>query len=345
MDANARETLAKEFTIPILGPIIPAIQAVTKHLEPENPDQPNIGVIATKATIATGAYEHELRKSIPTAKVFNVIAPLLATVVDMVATDKTESAITSQRNINILEANLLPLTKKNIRILVLGCTHYGVFEQAIHDFWICCTGKDIVIINSSRELPCFTAIYLKENRILSSRDNTHKGSLSHMASQEDTAKFKQGIMKITGRNVKVIPIDIGEVVGRLSDDDRFFQETVFKESSEDVNLRAFIIESNLSAESKVAIADTLYGTGSMGKNHQDREILPIELTDELMRELVMQAIRNRDMLKILSSVTNTNLEVVEVQNSQGENNIIIRGNGQNYFIVGENDHFIRILPP
>jgi hypothetical protein len=152
-------------------------------------------------------------------------------------------------------------------------------------------------------------------------------------------------MKITGRNVKVIPIDIGEVVGRLSDDDRSFQETVFKESSEDVNLRAFIIESNLSAESKVAIADTLYGTGSMGKNHQDREILPIELTDELMRELVMQAIRNRDMLKILSSVTNTNLEVVEVQNSQGENNIIVRGNGQNYFIVGENDHFIRILPP
>ncbi|GJQ60059.1 MAG: hypothetical protein D8M57_17410 [Candidatus Scalindua sp. AMX11] len=345
MDANARETLEREFTIPIIGPIIPAIQAVTRHLGPYTPNKPNIGVIATKATIATGAYEHELNKCIPTAKVFNVIAPLLATMVDMIATDKTGSTITSQRNVNILEANLLPLTKKNLHILVLGCTHYGIFEQAIHDFWIRCTGKDIVIVNSSRELPRFTATYLKKNRMLSSRDNTHKGARSYMASQEDTVGFKQGIMKITGRNVKVIPIDIGEVVGRLSEDDRFFQETVFKESSEDVNLRTFIIKSNLSAEAKVAIADTFYGTGSMDKNHPDRQILAIELTDELMRELALQAIRDRDMLKILSSVTNSPLEVVIEQNSKGENHTMIKSNGQNYFIVGENDHFIRALPP
>lgn len=345
MDANARETLTKEFNIPILGPIRPAIQAVKKYLDQKNFDKPAIGVIATKATIATGAYECETGKSIPTAKVFNVIAPLLATLIDMIATNKTDSEITHQRNVAILEANLLPLTKKSIDILVLGCTHYGVFEQTIHDFWIRCTGKDIAVVNSSKELPNFTADYLKENRMLSTRSDTHKGTLSHITSQEYAAEFKRGIRKITGRSVKVIPMDIGEVVGRLSDDDRRFQETLFKESREDVNLRTFIIRSNLSAEAKVAIADTLYGTGNLNKIHAHREILPIGLTDELMRELVLLAIRDIGMLKILSSIIHSDLEVVEAENSNGEQNIFVRNSTQNYFIVGENNGFTRILLP
>ncbi|MDR4503266.1 MAG: aspartate/glutamate racemase family protein [Candidatus Scalindua sp.] len=345
MDANARETLAKEFNIPILGPIRPAIQAVKKYLEPKNSGRHTIGVIATRATIAAGAYERETGKSMPAARILNVIAPLLATLIDMIATGVSGSEITHQRNVAILEANLLPLTKKNIDILVLGCTHYSVFEQAIHDFWIRSTGKDIVIVNSSRELPKFTAAYLKENRILSTRSNAHKGTLSHIASQEYAAEFKRGVMNITGRNVKVIPMDIGKVVGRLSEKERFFQETVYKESREDVNLRAFIINSNLSAEAKVAIADTLYGAGNLNKNHSHREILTIELTDELMRELVLLAIRDTGMLRILSSAVHSDLEVVEAENRKGEHNIFVRNTTQNFFIIGENNHFTRVLLP
>ncbi|MCP5002920.1 MAG: hypothetical protein GY941_03075 [Planctomycetes bacterium] len=345
MDANARETLEKEFTIPILGPIRPAIQAVTKYLGPGTHKKHNIGVIATRATISTGAYEHEICKSMPEAKVFNIIAPLLATLVDMVATDQTDAEVTHHRNVAILEANLRPLTNKSIDILVLGCTHYGVFEQHIHNFWIRSTGNDIFIVNSSIELPNFTATYLKENRILSTRSDPHTGTISHIASQEDTAVFKQGVMEVTKHNVQVIPIDIGEVVGRLSEDDRLFQETVFKESRKDVTMRGLIINSNLSAEAKVAIADTLYGTGSMDGNQTDRQILTIELTDELMRELVLLAIRDNHILRILSSVVNSNLEVVETENGRGGRNIFVRSSTQTYFFIGENNHCIRVLHP
>ncbi len=345
MDANAREILSKEFTIPVLGPIKPAIQAVKRYLETTYLDTQNIGILATKATIAAGTYENEASDSVSTAKIYNVIAPLLATLVDTIATGKSGSEISDPRNVAILEENLLPLIEKDIDILILGCTHYGIFEQMIHDYWIRCTGKDVFIVNSSKELPNFTATYLKENRIVSTRSDTHNGARSHMASQEDAVGFQQGVLKISGRDVDVIPIDIGEVVGRLSEEDRSFQETVFKESSEDVHIRTFIINSDLSARAKVAIADTLYGTGNMNLKNSGREILPIELTDELMIELVLLSIRDNDMLRILSSVMGTPLEIIELQNSKGMSNIVVKSNTQNYFLVGENNQLIRVLHP
>ena len=78
-----------------------------------------------------------------------------------------------------------------------------------------------------------------------------------MASEEDTPEFERKVSEIAGCPANVVPIDIGEVVGRLSEEDRSFQKTVARESREDINLRAGIINSNLSADTKVAIADTI----------------------------------------------------------------------------------------
>ncbi len=344
MDANALATLVKEFPIPIIGPIIPAVKAALKYWKAHNIITRNIGVIATKATIESSAYVNEIQNCEPEAKVFNVIAPLLATMVDIDGSGKMESQVMSQRNLSILEANLRPLTKKNIDILILGCTHYGVFEQAIHEIWKRCTGKEIFLVNSSRELPNYILTYLRQNRILSLRCD-QKGTISHMASAEDATRFKQGIMKITGHAAEVIPMDIGEVVGRLSDEDRLFQETVFRESREDINLRGIIINSNLSAEIKVAIADKMYGTGNMKNKQMNGEILKIELKDEHIRELVRLAIGNKNILKILSNLIGSDLQVIKVQKKNGEARIFVRSNTQNYFIIGENNCFVHILLP
>ena len=343
MDANARAVLDKEFSIPILGPIKPAVNAAVQYWESQNPETRNIGVIATEATIRSKAYENEIKRSEPAAKVFNVVAPLLATLVDMNTSNNAESEIMSQKNISILEANLLPLINRNIDTLILGCTHYGVFEQAIHDFWIRRTGRDIYIVDSSRELPNYTATYLKENRILSLRSGEHRGTKTHMASEEDVTRFKQGVFQITGINAEVIPMDIGEVVGRLGEEDRLFQETVYKESKEDINLRAIIINSNLSAEAKVSISDKLYGAGNVNSYYSDGEILRIDFKDEYLRELVWLAIRNKDMLHILSSVTGSDLHIIEQCNEFGVKQIFVRSTTQNYFIIGENKNFIHVL--
>ena len=307
MDANARATLIKEFSIPIIGPIEPAVKTALSLERSNGIKTRNIGVIATKATTESRAYMREIRNHDRKANVYSVISPLLATMVDMGKFSKKKPRTMSHEMIAILEANLRPLMIKKIDTLILGCTHYDVFEHTIHDIWKRCTGKEIHVVVSSKELTNYTLTYLRQNRLLSLREK-HKGTISRMASEEDVTRFKQGIMGITGCSAKVISMDIGEVVGRLSEEDRLFQKKVSEESKEDVSLRGIIINSNLSAEAKVAIADKLYGAGNMDVSQLNGEILTLELRDEYIRELVKLSSLDKELLKILSHIKDTTLQ-------------------------------------
>jgi glutamate racemase len=304
MDAISRIILEKEFSIPILGPIVPAVEAMLRLENAKGAMIKNIGIIATKATIESGAYIDEIRKYNQDVKICCVAAPLLATMVDMSEFDKMRSQVISQRNISIVDANLKPLMEENIDILILGCTHYGVFEQVIRNIWKSRTGKEILIVDSSRELSHYTRAFLRQNKILSLRIE-QKGKVSYIASEEDAPGFARKVSEITGCTADVVPIDIGEVVGRLSEEDRLFQKTVARESREDINLRAGIIDSNLSAETKVAIADKLYGVKDKSVSRPGCEILSPELKDEHIKEITGLTTQNEELLNILSHIKDT----------------------------------------
>ena len=212
MDANARATMEKEFSIPVLGPIVSAVEAVFRLDKASGKEVKSIGIVATKATIESSAYINEIRKQSQNIKIYSVVTPLFATMVDMGEFGKMKSQVISQRNRSIVEANLKLLMKKNIDVLVLGCTHYGVFEQAIHEIWKSHTGRDIHIVDTAKELTYYTRDFLRQNKILSLRTG-QKGKISYIASEEDTPEFERKVSEITGSGVNVVPIDIGEVVG------------------------------------------------------------------------------------------------------------------------------------
>ncbi len=301
MDANARATMEKEFSIPVLGPIVPAVEAVLRLEKVNGMGVKNIGIVATKATIESDAYINEIRKHNREIGIFSIATPLFATMVDKGEFDKMSSQVISQRNRSIIEANLKPLMEKNIDAIILGCTHYGIFEPVIHEIWKRCTGKEIYIIDSSRELSSYAHAFLKENKILS-LSTKQKGKITYMASEADTPEFERKVSEMTGCIANVVPIDIGEVVGRLSEEDRSFQKTVARESREDINLRASIINSNLSAETKVVIADTLYGVKDNNVKQPDCEMLSLELKDEHIKEIASLTTQNEELLTILSHI-------------------------------------------
>ncbi len=303
MDANAKIILEKEFSIHILGPIVPAVQAVFRFKKVNGKGSNNIGIVATKATIESGAYIDEIRKHNKETGIFSIAAPLFATMVDKGEFGNRGSQMISQQTISIIEENLKPLMQKNIDTLILGCTHYGVLEPVIHEIWKRCTGKEICIIDSARELSSYAHTFLKENKILSLRTK-QKGKITYMASEEDTPEFERKVSEITGYPANVVPIDIGEVVGRLSEEDRSFQKTVARESREDINLRAGIINSNLSAEAKVAIADKLYGIKNRHVRSPDCEELSLELKDKHIKEIASLTTQNEELLTILSHIKN-----------------------------------------
>jgi len=301
MDANARITMEKEFSIPVLGPIVPAVDAVFRSQKVNGAEVKSIGIIATKATIESGAYINEIRKHSQNVKIFSVVTPLFATMVDMSEFGEIRSQVISKENRSIIEANLQHLMKKNIDTLILGCTHYGVFERAIREIWKSRTGREVHIVDTAKELSCYTLTFLKQNKILSSRKE-QKGKVSYIASEEDTPELERKVSAITGSRVNVVPIDIGEVVGRLSEEDRSFQKTVARESREDINLRVGIINSNLSAETKVAIADKLYGIKDRCANRPGGEVLPLELKDKHIKEITGLTTQNEELLTILSHI-------------------------------------------
>ncbi|MDP6924348.1 MAG: aspartate/glutamate racemase family protein [Candidatus Scalindua sp.] len=303
MDANARAMLEKEFSIHILGPIVPAVEAILRAEKANGMKVKNIGIVATKATIESGAYIDEIRKHRQDVKIFSIAAPLFATMVDMSEFDKMGSQVISPRNLSIIDANLKPLMDENIDLLILGCTHYGIFKQMILEIWKSRTGKEIHIVDSSKELSDYALTFLKQNKILSLRV-VQKGKVSYIASGEDAPVFERKVSEITGCLVDVVPIDIGEVVGRLSGEDRLFQKTVAKESREDVNLRAGIINSNLSAETKITVADKLYGVKDKGANRPGCEILSPELKEGHIEEITRLTTQNEELLKILSHIKN-----------------------------------------
>ncbi|MBQ1549883.1 MAG: aspartate/glutamate racemase family protein, partial [Clostridia bacterium] len=85
-----------------------------------------IGVIATNATVKTGAYERAIAKYNEDATVFMEACPLLVPLVENGRFRPGDPVIEI-----VLKEYLEPLMEKDIDTLVLGCTHYPLLQEAI----------------------------------------------------------------------------------------------------------------------------------------------------------------------------------------------------------------------
>lgn len=102
----------------ILGVIKPLVESVDgKRFK-------KIGVLGTKATINSGAYEHELKKINPGAIVHQQSAPLLVPLIEEGWLKKPETKM-------ILKKYLHPLKTKQIDSLILACTHYPFLHREV----------------------------------------------------------------------------------------------------------------------------------------------------------------------------------------------------------------------
>ena len=107
------------FQVPVQGVILPGAKAALSSTKNKT-----IGVIATRATIASGAYEHAIREIDPTAQIHSAACPLL---VPLIEEGLFDDPVTDQ----ILARYLDPLLSRGIDTLVLGCTHYPLLKTAI----------------------------------------------------------------------------------------------------------------------------------------------------------------------------------------------------------------------
>lgn len=119
--AHALPSLQQRYSIPILGVIEPGVDAALAC-----PNTERIGIIATRGTIRSHAYQHALALRKTGLIIHGQAAPLLVPLIE-------ENWIDHPATRLILKAYLDPLVEKGIDTLMLACTHYPLLIPVLRE--------------------------------------------------------------------------------------------------------------------------------------------------------------------------------------------------------------------
>jgi len=168
--ALAVPRLKQLFRAPIQGVISPGADAAV-----ESTRAGKVGVIGTRATIASGAYERAIHAEESELQVFSQACPLLVPLIE-------EGMFDDPITIQVLERYLEPLLEAGIDTLVLGCTHYPLAKAAIQRV----VGPDVVLVDSAENCALAVKRLLSEKQLAA--QETELGSL-HVALTDATEGF------------------------------------------------------------------------------------------------------------------------------------------------------------
>ena len=117
--AHALPGLREKYRLPILGVIEAGVESALA-----NPDAERIGIIATRGTIRSHAYQHALALRRTGLIIHAVETPLLVPLVEENWLDHPATEI-------VLRSYLDPLVERGIDTLLLACTHYPLLIPAL----------------------------------------------------------------------------------------------------------------------------------------------------------------------------------------------------------------------
>ncbi|MFN7971658.1 MAG: glutamate racemase [Acidobacteriota bacterium] len=113
-----------------------------------------IGVLGTRATIQSGAYERAIRTLRPGARVFGQPCPLF---VPLAEEGMTRGSVAR----TVAASYLAPVLAKGVDTLVLGCTHYPLLATTIRAV----SGAAVRIVDSATSVASALALLLAERGI------------------------------------------------------------------------------------------------------------------------------------------------------------------------------------
>ncbi len=132
--------LMETYPVSIVGVIRPGAEAAVTATT-----NGHIGVIGTRATIRSGAYEKTLRELDKSLKVTSRACPLLVPLIE-------EGWLDDPLTDRIVARYLEPLIDAGVDTLVLGCTHYPLLAPAIQRV----VEGDVTLVDSARN--CAAAV-------------------------------------------------------------------------------------------------------------------------------------------------------------------------------------------
>ncbi|MEM9068264.1 MAG: glutamate racemase [Myxococcota bacterium] len=121
VSAVALDMLRVELDVPVIGVIGPGARAGVAATR-----SGKLGVIATRGTVASGAYVRAVGSLDPRVEVVPQAAPLFVPLAE-------EGWVEGEVPTRVAEAYLKPLADAGVDALVLGCTHYPLLRAVIEE--------------------------------------------------------------------------------------------------------------------------------------------------------------------------------------------------------------------
>jgi glutamate racemase len=159
------------YDIPVIGVIEPGVKEALRSSRNKR-----IGVIGTRSTVKSGAYENALKVSAPEAEVFSKDCPLF---VPLVENRMADDPVTEQ----MAERYLGELRDNGIDTLILGCTHYPILMPVLSAVM-----KGINLVDSPSAVVKEIAAVLEDNDMKAPESGV--GGLSCFVS-DDVEGFKE----------------------------------------------------------------------------------------------------------------------------------------------------------
>lgn len=142
--------LERTVPVPLLGVVEPGARAAAAATH-----NGRVGVIGTRATIISGAYESALKRFDSNLHVTSRACPLL---VPLIEEGWLESPVTDQ----VIHGYLAPLVAEKIDTLVLGCTHYPLLRNTFARL----LGPEITLVDSAENCAAATKELLEQKQLL-----------------------------------------------------------------------------------------------------------------------------------------------------------------------------------
>lgn len=140
--ARALPDVVERAGVPVLGVVDPGGRAAA-----EASRSGRIGVIGTRGTISSRAYNEVIHSHRPDAQVFEQACPLFVPLVEEGWTEDEVTRLAAERYLE-------PLLQRGIDTLVLACTHYPLLKPLLAGV----AGKEVTLIDSAES----TAAALEE---------------------------------------------------------------------------------------------------------------------------------------------------------------------------------------
>ena len=134
ISSNAPDIL-DGYRLPAVGVLRPGVKAMAEV----QGDAP-LAVIATEASIRSGAFERALREACPGREILAVPCPEFVPLIERGHTAPGDDALMAA-----VERHLAPVRRAGAAALLLGCTHYGIIGEAIQQY----LGGDTALIGAA----------------------------------------------------------------------------------------------------------------------------------------------------------------------------------------------------